>query len=58
MADSNFPPHAIAIVGLAGRFPGAADLNQFWRNLLDGVDVLQPFSEEELADAGVPLGDR
>lgn len=54
MADSNFPPHAIAIVGLAGRFPGAADLDQFWRNLMDGVDVLQPFSDEELADAGVP----
>ena len=54
MADSTFPPHSIAIVGLAGHFPGAADLDQFWRNLMDGVDVLQSFSDEELADAGVP----
>src|SRR5262249_43115924 len=27
----------IAIVGLAGRFPGADDIEQFWRNLCDGV---------------------
>jgi len=27
----------IAIVGLAGRFPGAPDLETFWRNLRDGV---------------------
>lgn len=55
MADHTaFPPHAIAIVGLAGRFPGAADLDAFWRNLMDGVDVLQPFSDEDLAAAGVP----
>jgi phthiocerol/phenolphthiocerol synthesis type-I polyketide synthase E len=54
MADSSFPPHAIAIVGLGGRFPGATDLEQFWRNLMDGVDVLQAFSDDDLAEAGVP----
>jgi acyl transferase domain-containing protein/acyl carrier protein len=54
MADRTFPPHAVAIVGLGGRFPGAADLEQFWRNLMDGVDVLQAFSDDDLAEAGVP----
>jgi acyl transferase domain-containing protein len=29
----------IAVIGLAGRFPGAADAGEFWRNLLDGVDA-------------------
>src|SRR5580700_1432551 len=30
----------IAIVSLAGRFPGAgADLEQFWRNIAAGVDA-------------------
>jgi acyl transferase domain-containing protein len=28
----------IAIVGMAGRFPGAGDVATFWRNLLDAVD--------------------
>ncbi|MBY8851449.1 SDR family oxidoreductase, partial [Saccharothrix sp. MB29] len=29
---------AIAVIGLAGRYPQAPDLDAFWRNLLDGVD--------------------
>ena len=28
----------IAIVGMAGRFPGAADVQAYWRNLAAGVD--------------------
>lgn len=30
----------IAIVGLACLFPGAANLRQFWRNIVDGVDAI------------------
>ena len=33
---------AIAVIGMAGRFPGAPDLEQFWRNLRDGVDSVAP----------------
>src|SRR6185436_8756022 len=44
---------AIAIVGLSGRFPGAADLDAFWRNLRDGVESIATFTDEELAQAGV-----
>ncbi|PXX69497.1 Phosphopantetheine attachment site [Pseudomonas sp. LAMO17WK12:I10] len=32
----------IAIIGLAGRYPGADDLEQFWRNLSQGVDSITP----------------
>ncbi|WP_030257588.1 MULTISPECIES: type I polyketide synthase [Streptomyces] len=28
----------IAVVGMAGRFPGSADLAEFWRHCLDGED--------------------
>ncbi|WP_434627414.1 SDR family NAD(P)-dependent oxidoreductase [Chromobacterium sp. CV08] len=42
----------IAVIGLAGRFPGADDCGQFWRNLLMGVDGTSRFSEEELLAAG------
>ena len=44
---------AIAIVGLSGRFPGADDLDAFWRNLRDGVESISTLSEADLAEAGV-----
>ncbi|MCK8516803.1 SDR family NAD(P)-dependent oxidoreductase [Methylonatrum kenyense] len=31
-------PHAIVVIGMAGRFPGAIDLNAYWRLLEEGVD--------------------
>nr|WCO03998.1 AjuE [Cystobacter sp.] len=43
----------IAIIGMAGRFPGAKDLDQFWRNLRDGVESIRSFTDEELAASGV-----
>ncbi|HVO12186.1 MAG TPA: SDR family oxidoreductase [Vicinamibacteria bacterium] len=42
----------VAICGLSGRFPGAADVERFWRNLCDGVESIRRFSEEELREAG------
>ncbi len=35
---------AVAIVGLAGRFPGAADVETFWRNLREGVESIARFT--------------
>src|SRR5690348_5852201 len=43
----------IAIIGLAGRFPGADTISQFWRNLCTGVESITRFSDEELLSAGV-----
>ena len=45
---------AIAIVGMAGRFPGARDLDEYWRNLRDGVDSVRRLGPRELAALGVP----
>ncbi|MET0577235.1 MAG: type I polyketide synthase, partial [Ilumatobacteraceae bacterium] len=42
----------IAIVGMAGRLPGARDLPTFWSNLRRGVEAVQFFSEDELLAAG------
>jgi len=40
----------IAIVGMAGRFPGARDVAELWRNLRDGVEAVRfPAPEEFLA---------
>jgi phthiocerol/phenolphthiocerol synthesis type-I polyketide synthase E len=43
----------IAIIGTAVRFPGATNIDAFWRNLRDGVESISFFSEEELIAAGV-----
>ena len=43
----------IAIVGMAGRFPGARTVGEFWRNLQDGVESIAVFSAEEMEAAGV-----
>lgn len=43
----------LAIVGMAGRFPGAADIDRFWANLVAGHDSLRRFSRDELAARGV-----
>ncbi|MER6036912.1 SDR family NAD(P)-dependent oxidoreductase [Streptomyces sp. NPDC001835] len=44
----------VAIIGMAGRFPGADDLDSFWRLLREGREGITRFSREELAAAGVP----
>lgn len=44
----------IAIVGYAGRFPGAPDVEAFWRNLTGGVESITFFSEAELRATGIP----
>lgn len=43
----------VAIIGMAGRFPQAPDLNQFWRNLQEGVEAVSFFSDAELEAAGI-----
>ncbi len=39
---------SIAIIGMAGRFPGAGNIDEFWRNLRDGVESITFFKDEEL----------
>lgn len=43
---------AIAVIGMAGRFPGAGDVDTFWENLRNGVESIQELSEKELLAAG------
>lgn len=38
---------------MAGRFPGAASVTEFWRNLRGGVESIVDLSEDDLIDAGV-----
>lgn len=38
---------------MAGRFPGAPDIETFWQNLQNGVESVSFFSDEELLASGV-----
>src|SRR6185369_16955515 len=44
---------AVAVIGMAGRFPGARSVEEFWANLRVGVESINFFSDEELLAAGV-----
>jgi acyl transferase domain-containing protein len=45
---------AIAVVGLAGRFPGARSVDEYWSNLCEGVESIATLRDEELAASQVP----
>lgn len=51
--DRIVSPTDIAIIGMSGRFPGARNITEFWRNLQGGVESISFFSDEELAAAGI-----
>ena len=38
----------VAIIGMAGRFPGARNVAEFWRNQLNGVESISHFRIEDL----------
>jgi amino acid adenylation domain-containing protein/FkbH-like protein len=38
----------VAIIGMAGRFPGANSIHEFWQNLVDGVESISHFDAAEL----------
>jgi acyl transferase domain-containing protein len=37
----------IAIIGMSGRFPGAGNVDEFWRNLAGGVDAIRRARPED-----------
>jgi len=45
--------NAIAITAVAGRFPGAPNVETFWANLREGVESIHRFTDDELRAAGV-----
>lgn len=49
----NIPANAIAVIGMAGKFPGANSVSSFWDNLRRGQESIVTLSERQLRDAGV-----
>jgi acyl transferase domain-containing protein len=53
MSRENQVDLEVAVIGMAGRFPGAESVEAFWRNLRSGVESIRDLSEDELRAAGV-----
>src|SRR6266702_2746959 len=51
--DITAHPGGIAIVGMACRYPGAKNVDEYWRNLCNGVESIRRFSRDELKGLGV-----
>lgn len=47
-------PDAIAIVGMAGRFAGAADVEELWHALREGRELITRYDRDDLLSRGVP----
>ena len=43
----------VAIIGMAGRFPRAKSVAEFWERLRDGLECVSFFTDEELIEEGV-----
>ena len=50
----SLPENSIAIVGMAGRFPGARNIDEYWSNIASGVRSIPRFSDRELLTLAVP----
>src|SRR4029077_11842609 len=51
-AQSKSALGGIAIIGMAGRFPRARNVAEFWRNVRDGVECVSQFTAAELEVKG------
>nr|NIM12671.1 amino acid adenylation domain-containing protein [Candidatus Aminicenantes bacterium]NIM79384.1 amino acid adenylation domain-containing protein [Candidatus Aminicenantes bacterium]NIN18661.1 amino acid adenylation domain-containing protein [Candidatus Aminicenantes bacterium]NIN42550.1 amino acid adenylation domain-containing protein [Candidatus Aminicenantes bacterium]NIN85316.1 amino acid adenylation domain-containing protein [Candidatus Aminicenantes bacterium] len=43
----------IAVIGMAGMFPGARSIDEFWQNLENGLEGISHFTDEELQAEGI-----
>lgn len=47
----------IAVIGMAGRFPGAENVEELWDNIVNGVEAIKSFTKEELEASGISAED-
>ena len=54
MTDQAIPRiRGVAVIGFACRVPGARNAEQFWDNLVNGVESISHFTPEALVESGV-----
>jgi phthiocerol/phenolphthiocerol synthesis type-I polyketide synthase E len=47
-AATTQPTDGIAVIGMAGKFPGAPTLEAYWQNLRNGVESIRHFAPDEI----------
>jgi len=53
-SNSELPPNAIAVIGMAARLPGANTVSAFWDNLRRGEESIVTLAEDDLLAEGIP----
>lgn len=53
MTEDNFSKTDIAIIGMAGRFPDAENVDQLWNNIINKIESIKFFDDSDLSQAGV-----
>jgi phthiocerol/phenolphthiocerol synthesis type-I polyketide synthase E len=48
--------NVIAVIGMAGHFPKANTIEEYWQNLENGRDCITFYEDQELIDAGIDPG--
>ena len=43
----------IAVIGMSCHFPGARDIDEYWSNLIGGIESITPITEDDLVAEGV-----
>jgi amino acid adenylation domain-containing protein len=51
-SPADIPDGAIALIGMAGRFPRARTVDEFWKNIRNGIDCISHFTKEEIDPVG------
>ena len=51
--DGRYPDHAIAVIGMACRFPGADSIEEFWELLSSGTSMVEEMPEERFSTQGL-----
>ncbi len=52
VGQNNYTGLEVAVIGMAGKFPGAKNIDQFWENLKIGIESMSFFTDQELEEAG------
>jgi acyl transferase domain-containing protein/acyl carrier protein/SAM-dependent methyltransferase len=51
--NGRYPDHAIAVVGMACKFPGADSIEEFWELLTSGTSMVEEMPEERFPTKGL-----
>ena len=58
MNEDSTSPEAVAVIGMAGRFPGAQNPDEFWQNLITAQDGITRFPARTESDGSKYVGAR